>query len=633
MFEVIFKEIKAGYNQSWRLVKYPFQFTDFAKLLMQDSIPSAWDFYKTYLSSRMSTQLWFASRFQSDYTSGMFNHMTKVLLDLKKVGLLNENTCNIVAGHKEPYLLIGGFERLKQAGILTPGNFCAFASHANPKKMTTALSYLKDAGILTHEVFKVVASHPDPESLALLLSSLQDAGIVISEYTHVISPRFDPSETIEMVRLLQSVQLLTQGNFNAVAYHANLDMLWFTLLQLGRATILTQENLNAVASHAKIENLGELLLLLVRAEILNQTNFDNILLPRNLILMTERTARDIWSRIPTRLLTQANFERLLTAVENANPQQALEQARDQILRMPAEANMAAVAAAFNPGQSTHTASIHRTASASAKKLNISYSHDLNIEKKIKEIKAYVHGLGSSFKNEAAKRCIERITAADYRFIDKTSSVSIRELLALAWVALHDDLKRKGDLQDARSYFVEGFYEIQRGYNQNVAGLDNNQPQDNYICTSGTFNKIIEKLAGIHQDVELEFITQETAAGKLFHLAEQHTIEYLKALASQDRQSANKLIQELGNAENLEPIWDLIKDKVQDELWSEYSEAYAGNPQNQKFLDLISYGAQRGIPDENILKRILAPTQVNLSMFSAASVDEKKEETENHQYKP
>jgi len=70
----------------------------------------------------------------------------------------------------------------------------------------------------------------------------------------------------------------------------------------------------------------------------------------------------------------------------------LERLRDQILGVE-DAREHVVN--FNPSQSTHTASVHKSVSASAVRLRNSYGNYLNLEKKIVEIKAYIDGLDAS----------------------------------------------------------------------------------------------------------------------------------------------------------------------------------------------------------------------------------------------
>jgi len=303
----------------------------------------------------------------------------------------------------------------------------------------------------------------------------------------------------------------------------------------------------------------------------------------------------IWDRLPRHLLNQVNFERLVIASEHDDPMAELEQVRDQILTVRAQARHATP---FNPGQSTHTASVHRSVSKSARKLMGIYGHALNLEAKIAEIKAYINGLDDSQRHSAAKRCIERITAWNYTFTD-SSGVSTRQLLALAYTAIHDESKRNGTLKDALSLFVEGLYEIQRGYNLNDEGIDQGG-EDYPICSAGTFNKLMEKLNGIHSDVEVYFITQEGACAKFPKLVEYHALNYLNSLARPETATAylsiKELLDSMQQCNDIELIWHKIKSEVTEELWSEFHEAYADNRNHQQFREMIDNGIYSNTPD-------------------------------------
>ena len=158
------------------------------------------------------------------------------------------------------------------------------------------------------------------------------------------------------------------------------------------------------------------------------------------------------------------------------------------------------------------------------------SHKL--ERVIKDISTWLTEVpGNSLQIMAAKRCFPRLTAVDYTFTDPESLVSTRQLLALAWIAIHDESKRHSGttLDHAKALLLEGLYEIQRGYNISGNNVDNNAPNDLSICVAGTFNKIIEKLQGVHSSVKIDYITMEGAALKLQAVVREEAMSYLKSL--------------------------------------------------------------------------------------------------------
>ena len=66
-----------------------------------------------------------------------------------------------------------------------------------------------------------------------------------------------------------------------------------------------------------------------------------------------------------------------------------------------------------------------------------------------------------------------------------ADINTYELIALLWIAIHDDTMRKGSLYDARRRFIQCLSEM-----TNTTG-------SSYICAGGMYNKLMETLDGIH----------------------------------------------------------------------------------------------------------------------------------------
>jgi hypothetical protein len=114
---------------------------------------------------------------------------------------------------------------------------------------------------------------------------------------------------------------------------------------------------------------------------------------------------------------------------------------------------------------------------------------------------------------------------------------------------------------------------------------------------------MEKLNGIHPDVEVYFITHEGAYVKFPKVVAQHALNYLNRLVCPETVTDYLAIKELldsmqGNG--LEPIWDKIKADVEEELWSEFRAAYTNNPNHQQFRAMIDNGNYSNGPDLNKL---------------------------------
>ena len=173
---------------------------------------------------------------------------------------------------------------------------------------------------------------------------------------------------------------------------------------------------------------------------------------------------------------------------------------------------------INTSQSIHTTSVHEDASNAALKLMKQYGLQIvgnGLEKTIGEFKTYIKKLDTD-RNKAAARCIERMTAPDFNFVDPVSKVGMKQLLALCFLAVQDDQLRMKECtkEDALSLLVEGLYEIQRAYNISNKGVDQGG-SDRQGCAGGAFNKPIEKMSTVHQLCkEFRFISDRVATLKL-----------------------------------------------------------------------------------------------------------------------
>ena len=264
-------------------------------------------------------------------------------------------------------------------------------------------------------------------------------------------------------------------------------------------------------------------------------------------------------------------------------------------------NAAPVVHIINDSQSTHNASVHQSVSKSATQLAKRYKLCIDgagLESVISKIKSYVKELSDdSQKNQAAKRCVLRITDPVYTFTDHDSGVTTRQLLALTFVAINDNDNRVGSIEDARAQFVKGLYEIQRGYNLSQAGEDDGG-QDLSICAAGTFNKLIEKLHGIHPDCQVRFITKTMASLKLPIVVREEAIRYLAPLANPSTAERFREFTQLMSQvkeDGVAVILDKIKGNVADRMFDEFGSLYQ-NRADHLFTSLVDAGQYTELPD-------------------------------------
>ena len=267
---------------------------------------------------------------------------------------------------------------------------------------------------------------------------------------------------------------------------------------------------------------------------------------------------------------------------------------------PAQAGPA-LAPNINDGQSTHNASVHKSASESATRLYNRYYSMLDgplLEQVILKVLAFAKDLSSqSEKNNTAKRCILRLTDPFYAFTDPGSQISIRILLALSFIAISDRDVILGDLEDAKKQFIEGLYEIQRGYNLSHLGLDLGGI-DQSICSSGTFNKFLEKLQGIHPDCEIQVITRETTALKLPIITREEAMRYMLSLASpnilEELQAVTHLMSQV-QENGIEVIFERIKATIANRIFDEFGSLYRDRA-DLSFTDSIDACQYIQLPD-------------------------------------
>ncbi|KPJ67575.1 MAG: hypothetical protein AMJ43_04855 [Coxiella sp. DG_40] len=244
---------------------------------------------------------------------------------------------------------------------------------------------------------------------------------------------------------------------------------------------------------------------------------------------------------------------------------------------------------INNGQSTHTASVHKSVSDSANKLFDGYSYKLNgvgLKNEIEELSSWVQLLpNDSLKNQAAKRAITRITDVEYIFTDPGSCISIRQLLALIWIAINDNNEEK--LENAKQSLVDALDWIQRGYNKSILGIDDGG-LDRPICIAGTFNKLVEGMAGILPECELIFVTMETAGLKLPIVVKEEALKYLEIAKQGELESFPQLLERIKN-EGVEVIWDKVQEKVKTRMFEEFGSLFPGGPDSEGFHSFIETG--------------------------------------------
>jgi len=230
-----------------------------------------------------------------------------------------------VAKHVFPISLAYALSFLKEVEILNDANrqseyLKALVDHTNLDDLADALLHLSEKRILSHENVVEVIAHGKPRALANALSHLNDAQNLTDKNRLAVANHPIPVSLATALSHLNDAQILTDANRLAVAKHDNIIALAVVLSCLKEAGILTAENIPIVFNQDKPSEFSCVLRCLKNAGILTSDNLVSLVLPIHAELLTKETIRDVWNKIPSRLLTPANFQRLLTASKLMEPQ-------------------------------------------------------------------------------------------------------------------------------------------------------------------------------------------------------------------------------------------------------------------------------------------------------------------------
>lgn len=316
---------------------------------------------------------------------------------------------------------------------------------------------------------------------------------------------------------------------------------------------------------------------------------------------------------------------------------------------------------INYSESTHASSIHRSVSDSVSRLYERYKfkmHNINLDNYLSKIRHELKSLykGSkkdnslqSLKHKIALKCFDRVSAANYTFIDQSTGVSFRQLLVLYFIAINDSELLTGSYKDAMQQLIDGLFEMQVGDNINIFEDMQNQfyprfsgssgeifsTEDleslgNAVCITGAFNKLIEKLQGLHPDCHIEFVTTSTASFKLSVVVKEELESYLDRLfCINTRKEFTKLLVSI-EVKGVDFVWDNIRNSISDKMFSEFGSLYSSKS-DKTFTDLIDCGVYADI-DSVINKfkdKLNNPNQeksnsVNLKKNSVAFKDVSKQ---------
>jgi hypothetical protein len=512
----------------------------------------------------------------------------KPFMDLTELGrmLYQEKNEHFLFHFMKSYRNSNRFNKFMIKLFLPEGlGFIAF------KQLRLVTACLDEENIFTEENFNLLLSCDYPEQMLSqfkALNFLNIFGILESDNRELLKFKRNPEEFAKILVELHQENILTREIKEVLKNHHAPRQFSQNLIILSQSGLLNMQNIQLLQVHPYQQTIKNALLALKNAQILDQIHLNSLFDPNHHLLLIHRASETIWGRIPEARLARHWNQLLHSAREQLTYNRTHRLELDTTIQLEIFVDHILLGNApppqsiqpINNAQSTHTASVHQSVSQSAIKLYQRYAHLIQgpeLEHYIQKIRDLILALPNQpIENKAAKNCINRITAPNYVFVDATSDVSIRQLLALSFIAIHDELNRQASLEDAIKQFILGLYEIQRGYNQD--DIEDDSP----ICTAGTFNKLIEKLQSIHPDCQIHFISKELAALKLPKVVTSVLKNYLATHSLQTQAYEN--LKENG----IEVLWHDLEPMIIESMFNEFGSLYH-HREHPEFKALIANG--------------------------------------------
>lgn len=422
-----------------------------------------------------------------------------------------------------------------------------------------------------------------------------------AELTRIIQELANHIEVFDQAGLLSGEQ--AQNNFDMMTSVKKSNDLIAILRLMNKAGLITPETNQAILDHLlEQSNLGAVYTCIYRMQYNGWLRADTWQLPciRSLqdIAFDADTAHYLYD-IPNHLFTLDHFLAIRALCEQHRADHATGRRhlilyiRREILGIvPGAETTPHVAADINTAQSTHVESVHISVAESARTLKQLYGARANTEKTVHLIHEEIHywlqkqpdDSAAQSPLTAAKKALQVLRKSS--FIEPLSGVSLQELLALTWIAIHDDSKRTGTLDDAQKLFIEGLYECQRGYNLSEEGVDNGK-SDLPICHRGSFNKAMEKIRGVHPDVNVIYITPKTINDKFYATVREEAYRYLRTqkICLGEQEFSSLLTDVLQGGVGL--IWSQINTIVSERMMDEFgSTLSSGETESRLFRGLL-----------------------------------------------
>ena len=476
---------------------------------------------------------------------------------------------------RERYLKLNKQDRLKFFQLFAnsnhPDEFSMLKHTLDAIKYPNASTHLQILfGVAKHPQFMLIKKHIE----ALLANGCLDADVVKK-----LVAQQDLEAYQNFIYLLSRNQLLNKNNLMFISSHQNLKQAFilFNYLNQGLQKPFI-EKLQLIWKTSNLALINCFCKFLEETKLLKEVHI-NALLKHHHIIFHHPDVKEKLSRSESLVLTSINIIQILKiATKNqTNPAQG----GILILRL-----LEGLEHNSRHQQSTHLVSIHESANQSASRLYNRYQDalidPLFLSNQFGFLKQQIEHLSLGNLRLAALRCLERLQSLPFQQAELTP-VAVTQLLGLCIYAAQDTSQISATVDDAFLSIIHRMLEIQRGGNDaNLTG------RDLAICISGSFNKLIESLVGIHPDCCQQYLCLEAASLKLPRLVVHTTKDYFLAKAIPDsRENLLELVQELDliATNGIESLWPKIKDDVSRQFFEEYHPLFQ-QQDHPKFIEIL-----------------------------------------------
>lgn len=496
-------------------------------------------------------------------TRMIFSNLTKSIdpfITLYNQNTLTQENLDGLLSAKSPEKFVEILGMLENTPYLTQQNRVAFLKFTGPIE---PFQKLCKNNLLTQETLNLFLISKSPEKFTEAMIRLQSAKCPLPENKINFLDFLNVPNALEILNTLRQENSLTEENLEPLISSVYPDKFIDLLLILKRANYLTPQNRAALQTFYGEKNAFQAL---HAARILTQDNIDLLFDQRNNYLSSQEATRILWARLPTRLFTQDVFDHLIMHARAINPQNSIQNYVTQVLAPPPPRPTVRANPHFR-GDSQSTHRVHDTVAASLRRLALRYPLTESamtvqlsaFERFAVEIKTgkfnHLNTSTAKFKEDKcmlANASINRLIllTKNHSIQDSQTQFTLKKIITLIWMAVQDEgLHDKSIGLNAKERLINELSNIQSAYG--VDSLGRGSPS----CSGGTINGLVNILDGIHPDVTLVLMTNETVHGLMLKHARKIFMESL-VQKTDEPQFIKQVCQEMNSTQSGK--WSFVK---------------------------------------------------------------------------